>query len=272
MQKWYQWKVDELVFTYRPHANIQINWLYNNGPLNMDYLFFDTHCIAPVLWIQKTICLKCRVFSRISHWHTCSKLVGIFTIIESKGVNGYTFLHDFFVMKNHGKMLCEWFHQIFFFTEFSHRHCIIIIAISLCVVSALRKLPAKFSLVIYFSCKIVLIYQECGDSACRSHNEITRQRGQINTIGVGLLRTRNSGKVYTVCVIILHGDFCVWMCSQHARQCRSSRIVFPFLYSVYKWKLRKVHWTLSRVLSRMESNIFLLVMSRPTLNFKMSTF
>ena len=62
---------------------------------------------------------------------------------------------------------------------------------------------------IYFPCKIVLIYQECGDSTCRSHNEITRQRGQINTIGVGLLRTRNSGKFYTVCVIILHGVFCV---------------------------------------------------------------
>ena len=44
----------------------------------------------------------------------------------------------------------------------------------------LRKLPVKVSLVIYFPCKIVLIYQECGDSACRSHNEITRQRGQIN--------------------------------------------------------------------------------------------
>ena len=56
-------------------------------------------------------------------------------------------------------------------------------------------------------CKIVLIYQECGDSASRSHNEITRQRGQINTIGVCLLRTRNSGKFYTVCVIILHGVF-----------------------------------------------------------------
>ena len=67
----------------------------------------------------------------------------------------------------------------------------------------------KFSLVIYFPCNIVLIYQECGDSACRSHNEITRQRGQINTLGVGLLRTRNSGKFYTVCVIILHGVFCV---------------------------------------------------------------
>ena len=73
----------------------------------------------------------------------------------------------------------------------------------------LRKLPVKFSLVIYFPCQIVLIYQECGDSACRSHNEITRQRGQINTIGVGLLRTRNSGKFYTVCVIILHRVFCV---------------------------------------------------------------
>ena len=73
----------------------------------------------------------------------------------------------------------------------------------------LRKLPVKISLVIYFPCKIVLIYQECGDSACRSHNEITRQRGQINTIGVGLLRTRNSGKFYTVCVIILHGVLCV---------------------------------------------------------------
>ena len=74
----------------------------------------------------------------------------------------------------------------------------------------LRKLPVKFSLVFYFPCKIVLIYQECGDSACRSHNEITRQRGQINTIGDGLLRTRNSGKIYTVCVIILHGVFCVY--------------------------------------------------------------
>ena len=27
MQKWYQWKEDELLFTYRSHANIQINWL-----------------------------------------------------------------------------------------------------------------------------------------------------------------------------------------------------------------------------------------------------
>ena len=73
----------------------------------------------------------------------------------------------------------------------------------------MRKLLVKFSLVIYFPCKIVLIYQECGDSACRSHNEINRQRGQINTIGVGFLRTRSSGKFYTVCVIILHGVFCV---------------------------------------------------------------
>ena len=54
----------------------------------------------------------------------------------------------------------------------------------------LRKLSVKCSLVIYIPCKLVLIYQECGDSACRNHNEITRQRGQINTIGVGLLRTR----------------------------------------------------------------------------------
>ena len=73
----------------------------------------------------------------------------------------------------------------------------------------LRRLLVKFFLVIYFPCKIVLIYQECVDSACRSHNEITRQRGQINTIGVGLLRTRSSGKFYTVCVIILHGFLCV---------------------------------------------------------------
>ena len=28
----------------------------------------------------------------------------------------------------------------------------------------------------------------------RQESELTRQRGQINTIGVGLLRTRNSGK------------------------------------------------------------------------------
>ena len=76
----------------------------------------------------------------------------------------------------------------------------------------LRKLLVKFSLAIYFLCKIVLIYQECGDSACRSHNEITRQWGQINTIGVGLLRTRNSGKFYTVCVIILHRVFLVKFC------------------------------------------------------------
>ena len=35
-----------------------------------------------------------------------------------------------------------------------------------------------------FPCKIVSIYQECGGSACRSHNEITRHHGKINTIRV----------------------------------------------------------------------------------------
>ena len=30
---------------YMPHANFQIYCLQNNGPLNMDYLYFDTHCI-----------------------------------------------------------------------------------------------------------------------------------------------------------------------------------------------------------------------------------
>ena len=54
----------------------------------------------------------------------------------------------------------------------------------------LRKFPVKFSLVIYFPCKIVSIYQECGEIACRRHNEVTRQRGQMNTIGVGLLGPR----------------------------------------------------------------------------------
>ena len=44
MQEMYQWKEDELLLTYMPHVNFQINWLWNNGPLNMDYLFFDTHC------------------------------------------------------------------------------------------------------------------------------------------------------------------------------------------------------------------------------------
>ena len=78
--------------------------------------------------------------------------------------------------------------------------------------ATLRKLLVKFSLVIYFPCKIVLIYQEYGDFACRSHSDITRQRGQINTIGLGLLRTRNSGKFYTVCVIILHGFFVCTAC------------------------------------------------------------
>ena len=82
MQNGYQWKEDELLFTYRPHANVQINWLYNNGPLNMDYLFFlirtvyqslphchnnDSHCypifseiliIHPysvICWVRKTV-------------------------------------------------------------------------------------------------------------------------------------------------------------------------------------------------------------------------
>ena len=27
MQEWYQWKEDELLFTYRPHPNIKMNWL-----------------------------------------------------------------------------------------------------------------------------------------------------------------------------------------------------------------------------------------------------
>ena len=98
----------------------------------------------------------------------------------------------------------------------------------MCYYHTLRKLLVKFSLVIYFPCKIVLIYQECGDSACPSHNEITRQRGQINTIGVGLLRTRNSGKFYTVCVIILHGVFCV--ISPISPQCHA-RIMFIDHYS-----------------------------------------
>ena len=26
VQEEYQWKEDDLLFTYRPHANIQINW------------------------------------------------------------------------------------------------------------------------------------------------------------------------------------------------------------------------------------------------------
>ena len=69
---------------------------------------------------------------------------------------------------------------------------------------------ALIALVIYFPCKIVLIYQECGDSACRSHNEITRQRGQINTIGVGLLRTRNSGKfLHRLCYNFTRSFLCV---------------------------------------------------------------
>ena len=37
MKKVYQWKEDELLFTYRPQVNIQINWPQNNGPLKMDY-------------------------------------------------------------------------------------------------------------------------------------------------------------------------------------------------------------------------------------------
>ena len=88
-----------------------------------------------------------------------------------------------------------------------------------------------------FSVYIVLIYQECGDSAWRSHNEITRHRGQIKTIGVGLLRPRSSGKFYTVCVIILYGVFCVMKSKIpvtismkiHANQAPATSFVYVFV-------------------------------------------
>ena len=54
-----------------------------------------------------------------------------------------------------------------------------------------------------FLCKIILIYQECGDSACRNHNEITRQRGQIKPLlGLVSYGPRNSGNIFpqSVCV------------------------------------------------------------------------
>ena len=56
-----------------------------------------------------------------------------------------------------------------------------------CVCHTLRKLPVKVSLVIYFPCKGELSYQECGDSACRSHNEITRQINGVKLTLLGLV-------------------------------------------------------------------------------------
>ena len=45
MHEWYQWNEDELLLIHKPNANIEINLFQNNGPLNMDYLFFYMHCI-----------------------------------------------------------------------------------------------------------------------------------------------------------------------------------------------------------------------------------
>ena len=58
-----------------------------------------------------------------------------------------------------------------------------------------------------------LFYQEflVNFTSLRGQFEITRQRGQIHPVGVALLRTRNSGEFYPVCVVILHG---VYLCVQ----------------------------------------------------------
>ena len=53
-------------FTCMPHANIQINWLRNNGPLNMDYLFFDTHCRIVDLY------LRVNLSTTRLHLHSCT--------------------------------------------------------------------------------------------------------------------------------------------------------------------------------------------------------
>ena len=45
MQEGYQWKEDELLFTYRPHVNIQ-----TMGFSKWITFFFDTHCIMKWNW------------------------------------------------------------------------------------------------------------------------------------------------------------------------------------------------------------------------------
>ena len=82
MQEGYLWKENELLFTYRQHENIQINWIWNNGPLKMDYLYFDTHCVQIIkcyciLSVRRLCIITTRLLGNCGLPHETSALLQV---------------------------------------------------------------------------------------------------------------------------------------------------------------------------------------------------